>query len=205
MALPSSGPISLTDIQGTMGGTAPTSLSEYYRGGTYVPNITQNNSIPLSGAISIGDFYDAVGDTSTNLSLTVGFDAADFKGDSSYYGYTSSGISTLLAFIDTPLGSLSPSSYSSVPGTVNIDGLVTNVSFGGLTMWANTNINSDLTFYEFTVNSSTYTRSSSTFTANVNYANGDPSPWSTWVWSSSPSTPGFSTTGSYTLTIRNYS
>lgn len=38
MALPTSGPISFSQIQAEFGGANPISLSEYYRGGSYVPS-----------------------------------------------------------------------------------------------------------------------------------------------------------------------
>lgn len=57
MTLQSSGAISLSDIQTEFGGSSPTSLSEYYRGGSNVINTSVNNSIPTSGAISLTDFY----------------------------------------------------------------------------------------------------------------------------------------------------
>lgn len=57
MTLQSSGAISLSDIQTEFGGSSPTSLSEYYRGGSNVINASVNNSIPTSGAISLTDFY----------------------------------------------------------------------------------------------------------------------------------------------------
>lgn len=63
MALPSSGPISFEDIQAEFGGTNPISLSEYYRGGGRVPDTAANASIPMSGSISLSDFYDASNDT----------------------------------------------------------------------------------------------------------------------------------------------
>lgn len=59
MALQTSGPISLADIQTEFGGASPTSISEYYKGGTYVPNTPTNASVPTSGTISIGNFYGA--------------------------------------------------------------------------------------------------------------------------------------------------
>lgn len=56
MALPSSGSLSMSQIQGEWGGSAPISLSEYYRGS--LPNGRINyGTIPSSGAIDIGDFY----------------------------------------------------------------------------------------------------------------------------------------------------
>jgi hypothetical protein len=59
MALPSSGPISLTEIQTEFGGTNPISLSEYYKGGTYVPVSSAAPNVPASGPISISNFYGA--------------------------------------------------------------------------------------------------------------------------------------------------
>jgi hypothetical protein len=59
MALPSSGALSLSDIQGEFGGSNPISLSEYYAGGAYVPAGTTGTygAVPSSGAISIQNFY----------------------------------------------------------------------------------------------------------------------------------------------------
>lgn len=59
MTLPSSGPLSLTDIQAEFGGSNPISLSEYYAGGAYVPAGTSgtNGPVPSSGTISISNFY----------------------------------------------------------------------------------------------------------------------------------------------------
>lgn len=59
MALPTSGPISLSDIQGEFGGSNPISLSEYYAGGGLVPSGTSgtNGPVPSSGAISLSNFY----------------------------------------------------------------------------------------------------------------------------------------------------
>ena len=50
MALQTSGAISINDIVGEFGGTAPHALSEYY---------SAASGIPASGAISISDFYGA--------------------------------------------------------------------------------------------------------------------------------------------------
>jgi hypothetical protein len=59
MAMQSSGPISLADIQSTFGGAAPTGLNEYYSGGGLVPTGTTGTSgaIPSSGRISLNQFY----------------------------------------------------------------------------------------------------------------------------------------------------
>lgn len=49
-----SGTIKLSDLNTFFGGTK---LTDYYRGGTYVPDITENNGVPISGNIRITDFY----------------------------------------------------------------------------------------------------------------------------------------------------
>jgi hypothetical protein len=59
MALPTSGPLTLTDIQTEFGGSAPVSLDEYYAGGAYVAAGTSGTygAVPSSGTISIQNFY----------------------------------------------------------------------------------------------------------------------------------------------------
>ena len=67
MALLGSGALSLGTAAGTnrsisaeFGGSTPHALSEYYRGGSEVPNSSANNDVPTSGTIKFSDFYDAV-------------------------------------------------------------------------------------------------------------------------------------------------
>lgn len=75
MAVKASGAISFaTDIVGEFGGTAPYAMSDYYKGGSRVPNITDNANIGASGLIRFGSFYSALNEilqalTGTNLSL----------------------------------------------------------------------------------------------------------------------------------------
>ena len=59
MTLPSSGILTLSDIQTEFGGVNPARLSEYYAGGAYVPSGTTgvNGPVPTSGTIAISDFY----------------------------------------------------------------------------------------------------------------------------------------------------
>lgn len=59
MPIPSSGPISLFDIQSSAGGTDPISITEYYKGGTYIDASWIAPNVPTSGEISIGNFYGA--------------------------------------------------------------------------------------------------------------------------------------------------
>lgn len=58
MAINTTGPISIGRIVTEFGGTAPHSLSEYYRNG---PFVTSNNTgIPTAGTIRLSNFYGAV-------------------------------------------------------------------------------------------------------------------------------------------------
>tara|TARA_R100000315_G_C5200922_1_gene118135 strand:+ start:307 stop:831 length:525 start_codon:yes stop_codon:yes gene_type:complete len=55
-----SGEIDFGDIQTFWGGSNPIEISEYYRGGSHVPSLSDtgdNDNIPTSGEISISDFY----------------------------------------------------------------------------------------------------------------------------------------------------
>lgn len=69
MTLPSSGPLTLANIQTEFGGSNPISLSEYYAGGSYVPAGTSGTygAVPSSGTISIRNFY---GTTAVVISIT---------------------------------------------------------------------------------------------------------------------------------------
>ena len=63
MAIKNNGPLSISnDIVGEFGGSRPHSLSEYYRGGPLVPNVSQNSKITATqnARISFSDFYGAV-------------------------------------------------------------------------------------------------------------------------------------------------
>lgn len=103
MTLPSSGPLSLSDIQGEFGGSNPISITEYYAGGGLVPTGTTGTygAVPSSGAISIRNFY---GTTKGNT-VTVG---TYFDGTYTHYGYESG----------VPYGSISPTTWPIDGGTI---------------------------------------------------------------------------------------
>lgn len=71
MTLPTSGPISLTDIQAEFGGSNSLSLNNYYKGGAYVLTTDYAPNVPTSGKISLSDFYGARKTTLTTLTFTV--------------------------------------------------------------------------------------------------------------------------------------
>jgi hypothetical protein len=74
MALPSSGPLSLSDIQAEFGGTNPISISEYYKGGAFVLTTDFAPNVPTSGTINISDFYGARKTTLTTLTFSTAGD-----------------------------------------------------------------------------------------------------------------------------------
>lgn len=53
----SSGSIRPSEIRNFFGGSSPDRITEYYRGGNFVENISPNDSIPTSGTIRFSDFY----------------------------------------------------------------------------------------------------------------------------------------------------
>ena len=59
MALPTSGALTLDNIQTEFGGTNPIGLNEYYAGGGLVPAGTSGTygAVPSSGALSVQNFY----------------------------------------------------------------------------------------------------------------------------------------------------
>jgi len=59
MVLQSSGSISILNLKTEFSGPTPSALTDYYRGGTYVPDTTANAGIPTSGKVSLTNFYGA--------------------------------------------------------------------------------------------------------------------------------------------------
>ena len=79
MPCPASGQISISDLVAEFGGTAPHSMSEYYRNGDLVPS--NNTNVPTSGEFSLTNCYSAVneilhthsdGDTHADLATIFG-------------------------------------------------------------------------------------------------------------------------------------
>lgn len=115
MPTPSSGQISFLNLQNTFGTGSPVSFSQLYRGGTYVPDITPDNSIPTSGPIEIDDFYGTWGRKTLSFTITVG--ASTGKGKKgSLYGYG-------LLVKGATFGSISNSTFLTPNGTMTIEGL----------------------------------------------------------------------------------
>ena len=120
MPLPSSGEISLGDIQTEFGGTNPIAIIEYYRGSGLVPNQSPNLNMPISGVIKLSDFYStSLTESSTSLSLGYHISSnslacSDFSSSPSTFYLDSSNITT--AFIiatNTELTSFAPAGWYS--------------------------------------------------------------------------------------------
>lgn len=125
MALQTSGPISLQDIQGEFGGSNPISLSEYY---------SAASGIPSSGAISLLDFYGASSVTeivvSTNqadMDLAGYATANGWDGTSALLVTINSGVVVYGSDTSTPALTIS----GSFPGGVTVVNSGTIVGDGG--------------------------------------------------------------------------
>jgi len=70
MAIPGSGQVSISDLATEFGDSAPNQMSEFYRGGSLVPNTPGNSSVPTSGQISLSNFYGAQNRSVIALNLT---------------------------------------------------------------------------------------------------------------------------------------
>jgi len=140
MTLPTSGALTLADIQTEFGGSNPIGLSEYYAGGAYVPAGTSGTygAVPSSGTISIQNFYgtQAALDVQT---VTVGVFVIK---STAYYGYG-------------PAGSISDGTFNPKGGAsitriewISVNTLIFSLS-GSYT-------NADWTTVEFTGGGGTY-------------------------------------------------
>ena len=107
MTLPTSGPLTLANIQTEFGGSNPISLSEYYAGGGLVPSGTTGTygAVPSSGTISIQNFYG----TSNIPPLSVTADGVSgYDTGPSNSGFVTSTTSTNT----TPSGGVAPYTYA---------------------------------------------------------------------------------------------
>jgi len=111
MALPSSGTIGLSMIATEFGAiTPPYSLSDFYRGGLFVPNASINNSIPTSGDISLSMFYGACNQIESNT--TISTDTSDLLITPDTIDDYEEGITVVNLVIDAVLYASTTSGYA---------------------------------------------------------------------------------------------
>jgi len=163
MALPGSGQLSINDIVGEFGGSAPHSLSEYYRGGSLVPDSATNSGVPTSGQIKITDFYGAANLVWTT-NLTVGQLVGKFN---TITGYDSA----------SAIGSLSDTSVDFLGGAF-CEGISHGSAANVLAFYVTGN-KANSGFTTMTINGNNYNRTSATYGYN---SDGD---FTQWAWSSS--------------------
>jgi len=73
MAVKASGQLTFTEIRAEFPGEpAPYNLSQYYRGGSYVPASAGTTSVPSSGQIKFSDFFSTFKASTTQVGLTNG-------------------------------------------------------------------------------------------------------------------------------------
>ena len=109
MALPSSGPLTMANIQTEFGGSNPIGLSEYYAGGGRVPAGTSGTygAVPSSGTISIRNFYG----TSNVPALSASASPTDVSGFDTVTAPDNSTATTDPTTV-TPSGGVSPYTYA---------------------------------------------------------------------------------------------
>lgn len=179
MALPSSGSLSMSQIQGEFGGSNPISLSEYYAGGAYVPAGTSGTygAVPSSGAISIRNFY------GTQKALDVQTVGVGVVFSCGKYGCTNLGY-----------GYLSGNAGTITDGTFNPAGGATITNL----WWENAGNINQLFFYlntavsnsgwtTMTINGNAFSRASASFSSGTGYSN--------WYWSNVTTNPFGTTSG----------
>ena len=112
MTLQSSGAISINDLVGEYGGSAPHSMNEYYKGGGLVGNHSNNPNVPTSGTISLNNFYGAnntapvVTDNQVTINLTGSYAVPGAKFGNVQYG------------VNPPfMGNFSDASFTNAAGT----------------------------------------------------------------------------------------
>jgi len=116
MALQEIGPIALSDVQAEFGGSYPISLSEYYRGGSYVPDHSTNAGVPTTGPISLSSFYGASKLEVFNITISSNTDRFNLRSKLVSLGW---GGSTAVAVVVTVASGVKV--YSSVAGTASFD------------------------------------------------------------------------------------
>lgn len=169
MTLPTSGTISLTDIQNEFGGTSPTSLSEYYAGGAYVASGTSgtNGAVPSSGTISLSNFYGTAAFLDTQT-VTVGFQT--FTIDDRYSDQYGFALSAYGSISDGMINFLSGAAVQNIAYINGFDGtdFYSNVTFAVTGGFPNSGWSS------MRINGTTFLRSAASYSSGAA---------TTWLWS----------------------
>ena len=133
MALPASGQLSISDIATEFSDSQPNLMSDYYRGGAVVPDAAANGNVPVSGAISIGNFYNAANRTALALTISSSTQNYDVFSNASPSPLYAAGITDVTLTINPGVlvGSSATTTYAmSVPSGFNPGDTVTIINNG---------------------------------------------------------------------------
>jgi len=127
--IPNSGAISLADFATEFGGTAPHSMSEYYRDGGNVPS--NNSNVPTSGAFRFGHMRGAINAIINTLANTTNVNLATLFGDN----WASSVPKEIIIPSGVTIGGTGSSDALTAPsgmgGTLTITNAGSVIGFGG--------------------------------------------------------------------------
>ena len=128
-AIPNSGAISLADFATEFGGTAPHSMSEYYRDGGNVPS--NNSNVPTAGAFRFGHMRGAINAIINTLANTTNVNLATVFGDN----WASSVPKEIIIPSGVTIGGTGSSDALTAPsgmgGTLTITNAGSVIGFGG--------------------------------------------------------------------------
>lgn len=185
MAVPGSAPIGISDIVAEFGG--PGGLTDYVRGGPYVPNIPANNGVPTAAPLDVLDFLGATAGYEWNSSLAIGSGGGA-------YGYDAAGFFG-------PFGSLSPNSYTDDSSASRTVVGITYDTGGagtlGFTLGGSGVPNNNSTFETLHLPGGDFNRSAATYDSDI----GGMGLYTGWSWSTGTNPIGTSGTVGVGLTI----
>ena len=115
-------PLAISEIVTEFGDAAggSDSMSEYYRGGANVDDVSSNNNIPTSGAIDIGDFYGTGNAVSVAASAGTNVDVAPLFASPDTFTNAISKILTIAAPIAMNGNNIALTVPSNMAGTLDI-------------------------------------------------------------------------------------
>lgn len=190
MALPSSGAISLSAIASEFGDSAPNSISEFYRGGSLVPNTSINTSVPTSGEISFNDFYGAANQL-WSTTITNGYFAISGFVFIFYRGFKSGTSEDTLFSSSSNIGSANDTTVDFLGGSNLIvlgQSTVDSENGNGEIVFEVQGSHSNSGFTTMKIGGVSYNRTAATYTQGSSNAR--------WVWSTGTNVAPFGTSSS---------
>ena len=120
MTIVSSGAISINSLVAEYGGSAPHSMSEYYKGGSLVANHSNNANVPTSSTISLSNFYGQSNTSPSNLTCagTLGSTAPTInKYGATRYGASNTNSPTMASNSPMPFGTITDNTFTNANGS----------------------------------------------------------------------------------------